>query len=575
MPPKKPVQKPVARKPVTKAAGNKKPVANKDAPKSNAKPKEPPKPKGPSKEDLATIKIQKDIRRYLAKCQLQKLKQAKIDYENDMKELERQALIAISKREQEEYAKQREKENEIARQKALKKKRIKQILEFSFDDEVDDIKKIIATAIKELPNEGSKNEALVQMTTKEFVTCKDPNNNSALGEAAAGGAINVIKYLIANGANPNHKGQWLRTPLYRSSFAGHEEACQTLLELGADPRMIAEDAQTPVDTAGTDAVRKVFENWDISQTEAIIEENKAKHAKFKELQLKEMQSEMSSIEDIVLQKKEAYEKLKLQLKAAYCDYERRITDHDTAVATGFDKPEITIKAITEAEMHLESTKIKVEKAQEDLSLAEMKLREQKHKQRCFETKTDEDFDYEKDADMLKNNPLIQRHNIKSIPDVIFRDVGNKIKDSGKWPLILDPSGQAGLFLRYQDTNYVNILDTRACQEQKLKTSLLGAIRFGKPLVVDLVNMDLWSAMESSFDRICPNLFEDLLNKSLLDNQNYMKLVDESKDEEIYHKNKFVHGFSDKFRFVILSKFTIPPEEWLDKTYTIEICVEGS
>merc|ERR1712048_411073 len=217
-------------------------------------------------------------------------------------------------------------------------------------------------------------------------------------------------------------------------------------------------------------------------------------------------------------------------------------------------------------------KIGQEKAQEALAIAEMKLREQQHKQRCFEQKTGED---DEDFDMFAKppNPLIQKISIKSIVDVIFRDVGNKMKDSGKWPLILDPTGQASLFLKYQDTNYINILDTRNCTEEKIKNNFLGAIRFGKPIIIDLQNMDLWNALEAAFERIQTGLFNKILNKSIMDNQNYMSLVDVEKDDECYHPNKFVHGFADKMRFVVLSRMGCPPEEWVEKMYAVEVTVQ--
>ena len=48
-----------------------------------------------------------------------------------------------------------------------------------------------------------------------------------------------------SGAEPNSKGAWGRTPLYRAAFAGHYEAVDFLLHCGADPRLYAEDGNTP------------------------------------------------------------------------------------------------------------------------------------------------------------------------------------------------------------------------------------------------------------------------------------------------------------------------------------------
>jgi len=38
-----------------------------------------------------------------------------------------------------------------------------------------------------------------------------------------GGHAKTIKLLIERGANPNSRGQFQRTPLYRAAFAGHLE----------------------------------------------------------------------------------------------------------------------------------------------------------------------------------------------------------------------------------------------------------------------------------------------------------------------------------------------------------------
>ena len=38
--------------------------------------------------------------------------------------------------------------------------------------------------------------------------------------------MDMIKYLLDKGADPNSRGRFLRTPLYRAAFAGHLEATQ-------------------------------------------------------------------------------------------------------------------------------------------------------------------------------------------------------------------------------------------------------------------------------------------------------------------------------------------------------------
>ena len=113
----------------------------------------------------------------------------------------------------------------------------------AFDDEVDELQKIVKEAINEL--DDRTNEAANQREIRALIEARDANDNSPIGEAGAGGANDVIGYLVENGANINHKGQWGRTALYRAAFAGHADTVSLLLNSGADPRIAASDSNTP------------------------------------------------------------------------------------------------------------------------------------------------------------------------------------------------------------------------------------------------------------------------------------------------------------------------------------------
>lgn len=46
----------------------------------------------------------------------------------------------------------------------------------------------------------------------------------------------------------------------------------------------------------------------------------------------------------------------------------------------------------------------------------------------------------------------------------------------RWPLVIDPSGQAATFLRYQDTNYVDTVNPEHLRPERMRLVLLGALR---------------------------------------------------------------------------------------------------
>lgn len=68
----------------------------------------------------------------------------------------------------------------------------------------------------------------------------DVHGNTLLSEAAAGGALEVCKYLLELGANPNTQGEFQRSPLWRAAFLGKQDLVIPLLTAGADPRYITQ-----------------------------------------------------------------------------------------------------------------------------------------------------------------------------------------------------------------------------------------------------------------------------------------------------------------------------------------------
>lgn len=46
----------------------------------------------------------------------------------------------------------------------------------------------------------------------------------------------------------------------------------------------------------------------------------------------------------------------------------------------------------------------------------------------------------------------------------------------RWPVVIDPSGQAATFLRYQDTNYLDTVNPDHMRPERIRLALLGALR---------------------------------------------------------------------------------------------------
>ena len=58
--------------------------------------------------------------------------------------------------------------------------------------------------------------------------------------------------------------------------------------------------------------------------------------------------------------------------------------------------------------------------------------------------------------------------IRDLEDVLIRDVGNKIAEDGRWPLLIDETGQVSVFVRYTDTNYLNAANPANMEPEKIR-----------------------------------------------------------------------------------------------------------
>ncbi|CAB1343386.1 unnamed protein product [Coregonus sp. 'balchen'] len=159
--------------------------------------------------------------------------------------------------------------------------------------------------------------------------------------------------------------------------------------------------------------------------------------------------------------------------------------------------------------------------------------------------------------------------VGDLEEVLIKDVGGKIKQDGRWPLLVDTSGQAATFLRYRDTNYLDALHPGDIQPDKLRLALLGAIRFGKPLVINMMEVDLFESVQKQLDQVNPGLSEQLMNKELLQEERYLSLV-RSTDGPQYARTEFMLDRIEKFSLVMVTKQRHPPDALLTAFYPIQV-----
>merc|ERR550519_655775 len=103
----------------------------------------------------------------------------------------------------------------------------------------------------------------------------------------------------------------------------------------------------------------------------------------------------------------------------------------------------------------------------------------------------------------------------------------------------------------------------------LRLALLGAIRYGKHLVLDMMEMNLVELIEKRFDDIQPHLYQQLMNQDILKDRKYESLI-RATDGKEYSKENFVDMRVERFCLIIVSKLVQVPADWKDMFYVIKI-----
>ncbi|XP_032323482.1 putative IQ motif and ankyrin repeat domain-containing protein LOC642574 homolog [Camelus ferus] len=189
-----------------------------------------------------------------------------------------------------------------------------------------------------------------------------------------------------------------------------------------------------------------------------------------------------------------------------------------------------------------------------------------------------------------------RCQVTELHDVLMKDVGHRIRADGRsvvydgrwarggemrvpadggdlvaaprWPLVIDPSGQAATFLRYQDTNYVFALNPDHLRPERIRLALLGALRFGKPLVFDLREVDLFPAVQRQLEEVQPGLAKELLSRGLLEQERCLSLLRPTDGPE-YGPTQFQEARLGHFRLFV-TKVRWPPAEQLQILHPVRV-----
>ncbi|XP_069931711.1 IQ motif and ankyrin repeat domain-containing protein 1 isoform X2 [Oryctolagus cuniculus] len=340
----------------------------------------PPAAAEPTAEDRAAMVIQGALRQHLARRELARRKRQRQEYEERMEKLQREAFVAAVLREQAAARRRREQEEAAQRERREELQRRGRLLDAAFDGDVGEMRAVLEEVEQLLTREGvghdEEGAARRLQRRVALVECEDRHGNTPLSEAAAGGQPRAIQLLAELGANPNSKGAFGRTPLYRAAFGGHLEAVQLLLRLGADPRVHADDGSTPEQVTSLEPVAGVLRSWDLSLTEAMLQNMDAEHQRRARETQTQQQAEATRMALQVQRLAQEQQRCHKELQQAYCELSRRIAELDACERRRAVSTEPSAQAVKDAEARVDRLRQQAQTAEETLALARLELREQ-------------------------------------------------------------------------------------------------------------------------------------------------------------------------------------------------------
>lgn len=446
-----------------------------------------------------------------------------------------------------------------ARTRILRRKKVAQAMEAAFDNELDTFRRIV-----EEPTDGIS----VPLEPER------EREDSFLGEAACGNAVDVVEYLIGKNVNVNTVGAQNRTPLARACFNNAIEVIPTLLAAGADPRLLLpqeRDPETgevvfrewdPAEARGlgvSEAIMDILRAWPIERTLTLLKQSAVKRADaVADAQAQEvakhekLEENAASLRNLLVETQKA-------LSDAVARREERIHTYDMCKCERRDNVDFAMldSLIKESMRDVDQLKIRCDEIELRLKKAQAEVRTH-----AIELQGGMTFDMQSSLDQLE--------------DVALHDVGGTIARSGKKArLIVDPAGTALTLLTYKSCTLVDIGNSHHMCAEQIVLNVLGCLRHGKPFVINIRDKELADALvtlRAKFDAVSRGLLDDVLSHAISDPAKYLHLVTD--EIEAAHpsltRKSFSPTFTEKFVCALITSQQYPDEAAAKQFYTVKL-----
>eukprot|EP00927_Polykrikos_kofoidii_P020792 TRINITY_DN19915_c0_g1_i1.p1 TRINITY_DN19915_c0_g1~~TRINITY_DN19915_c0_g1_i1.p1 ORF type:complete len:577 (-),score=124.90 TRINITY_DN19915_c0_g1_i1:173-1903(-) len=503
--------------------------------------------------ECAAVKLQAFLRGFIGRRKAL-VARREAAFEKRLAEEERRAELAVlqAARLEEAAALERRVERERARREL--EENTAKMVSAAFDDEIEEVETLLGLGV---PADALNRRGI-----------------SALSEAACGGAAKTVDMLLRRKANPNHRGEFGRTPIWRASHQGHVEVVTLLLEFGGDPRINNDNYERASDVAATSEIAFVLESWDTTRTEDLCQEyaawsekqgQAAERAKAEAMQCVEAELESAKSDYCLKQKQVAHMKAELR---------RRIIEHDLCLAER--KPTCVQDSLRH---ECEAAEKRIDALEAQLGVAQARL-DAANVSRIYAA---EDAGLEG----VSEGSVAERSvRIRDLDDVLIRDIGDVIAEGTRWPLVKDPTSCAANFLQYAGHAVLNFWRADEMHPEHVRKALLSMIRAGGILAVNLLILGGGTGLielAEPFESIWPGLFGLLLTRKILapDPRQgstglplFYGLVDKEKDADTFQ----IHGFPPenipKFKFVVITSSAYPHQELVDSFNVFRVCANA-
>jgi len=340
-------------------------------------------------------------------------------------------------------------------------------------------------------------------------------------------------------------GEFKRTPLWRAAYATHESVVTLLLEGGGDPRLHDEDGCCPSDICQKDAVNALIFAWDLSKTDELVEEYEGWAEDQRLVEDFQVKEALRSVEVEFEAAKQLHEAAQKLIAIAKAEFRNREKEHAAGLVAQEAKALQSCRSAWEA----------YEKAEADAAAAQRRFDKANFRRLQAAEEIQKTMGKTVDTSLPGREVCV-----KDMNNVLLRDIGDRIADGSRWPLVVDEGELVQKMLVYAGCVVLNFWKAEDMQAERIRKGLLTMLRGGGIFAIDLFCFSTGvdrALLAQPFEALREGLFEELLSRSLLEipkGKHWPRFHDLIRPDE-KHKfgiEHFDEGRTKKFKFVVVT-----------------------